>query len=259
METLTLTLGDTVVELVPARGAIVTRVRTGGTEILYLDRDTLRDPSKNVRGGIPVLFPFAGKLENDRLTAVRPATIKQHGFGRNVAWRVAAKSEHEAMLEIEATDATRTAYPFAFRFRHRVTALADGVELALTADNLDEVPLPMAPGWHPYFNCAPADKARVTGDLAGFDPSRLTDEREFDFGLARSSDEPARFRIPGTGEITIAPDRSLRHVQLWSLPGKPFVCIEPFLGPAGTINGPARDEVPPGGSHTYTFSIRHRP
>jgi galactose mutarotase-like enzyme len=86
MDTLTLVSGETLVELVPARGALVTRLAVAGVELLYLDRATLADPSKNVRGGIPILFPFAGRLEGDRFTAVRPGGApkikKQHGFCR---------------------------------------------------------------------------------------------------------------------------------------------------------------------------------
>jgi galactose mutarotase-like enzyme len=52
--------------IAPHRGAIVTSLRIAGRELLYLDRATFDDPSKNVRGGIPVLFPTPGKLANDR-------------------------------------------------------------------------------------------------------------------------------------------------------------------------------------------------
>ena len=65
MDTITLTEGDTRVEIAPARGALVTRLVVKGQELLYLDRATLDDPSKNVRGGIPVLFPFAGRLDGE--------------------------------------------------------------------------------------------------------------------------------------------------------------------------------------------------
>ena len=72
-------------EVVPARGAIVSALAVGDRELLYLDRATLEDPAKNVRGVVPVLFPFCGKLADETfaLTGTKP---KQHGFGRNKAW-----------------------------------------------------------------------------------------------------------------------------------------------------------------------------
>ena len=83
----TLAFGDVTVEVVPERGALVTALRVGARDVLYLDRDTLSDPSKNVRGGIPLLFLFAGKLVDETLV-LTGTKMKQHGFARNRAWTV---------------------------------------------------------------------------------------------------------------------------------------------------------------------------
>src|SRR5690349_11085350 len=78
---------DSRVELAPARGAIVTSFRVRERELLYLDPSSLADPTKNVRGGIPVLFPSPGRLEHDRFAlAGQQGALKQHGFARNLAW-----------------------------------------------------------------------------------------------------------------------------------------------------------------------------
>src|SRR4051794_23759870 len=75
------------VEVIPERCALVTSFRVGDREVLYLDPATLVDPAKNVRGGIPVLFPMAGKLANERYAVDgREYSMKQHGFARNRAW-----------------------------------------------------------------------------------------------------------------------------------------------------------------------------
>ena len=81
--------GEVLAKVAPNRGAIVTSLVVAGREVLYLDRQTFTDPSKNVRGGIPVLFPFAGKLSDG---VFQPANTKmnQHGFGRNLPWTVTA-------------------------------------------------------------------------------------------------------------------------------------------------------------------------
>ena len=78
-------------QIVPARGGIVTALAVGGRDLLFLDRATLEDPAKNVRGGIPILFPFAGKLEDERFLPAG-TRMKQHGFGRNKPWAVRAQS-----------------------------------------------------------------------------------------------------------------------------------------------------------------------
>src|SRR4051812_8129567 len=77
-----------VAELVPARGGMATRFSVGKQPVLALDEATLLDPSKNVRGGIPVLFPSPGKLAGDRYA--RGGAMGQHGFARNLPWSVSA-------------------------------------------------------------------------------------------------------------------------------------------------------------------------
>ena len=76
---ITLRADEALAEVVPERGAICSRLRIGGSEVLYLDPATLADPTKNVRGGIPVLFPIAGKPDPG-------SALKQHGFARNLPW-----------------------------------------------------------------------------------------------------------------------------------------------------------------------------
>jgi galactose mutarotase-like enzyme len=116
--------------------------------------------------------------------------------------------------------------------------------------------VPVAPGWHPYFRCPAAEKTRVTGDLTGLPPDALRDDREFDFGIEAPPLGRVRFSIPGLGgalALSFAP--AMRHLQFWSQPGKDFVCIEPFLGPANTINTEKRVSVPPGTARDFWMRI----
>jgi galactose mutarotase-like enzyme len=154
-------------------------------------------------------------------------------------------------LGLGPDDETRAVFPFEFECRYRLQALPRGVALDLLVVNRGERALPVAPGWHPYFVCT--DKSRVESDVPGWDRSRLSDEAEFDFGLplpARS-----RFEVPGVGGLTLEVEEGLRHLQAWSLPGKPFVCLEPFAGPANHINTKARDEIEAGGERHYTVRL----
>ena len=83
---ISLRAGDAIAEVVPERGAICTRLRFGNDELLFIDQTTLEDLSKNVRGGIPVLFPYAGKLVDEVFVHAK-TKMKQHGFARNRAFR----------------------------------------------------------------------------------------------------------------------------------------------------------------------------
>jgi galactose mutarotase-like enzyme len=240
-QTHVLSLGKTRAEVVPERGGLVTRVTVERYELLYMDHDTLFDPSKSVRGGIPLLFPFAGTPPVD----ADPAA-KKHGWARDVAFD--AELERDDLLRMRAERA-------GVRLEATVRLLARGVQLDLVAENASGAPVPASPGFHPYFACPLGSKRDVRVAVPGFDPARLTEDEVFDFGIVAAPGGRARVTMPGLGDLVLEADPRMRHLQLWSLPGKPFVCVEPFWGPNGTISTPARDEIPPGEARDYWMRV----
>ena len=153
------------VTFAPFRGALVTQFSAGNTEYLALDEATFRDPSANVRGGIPVLFPFPGRLDRDRyLARGRPFVLSQHGFARKRAFtEVARRSDDAAAMTVALEDdaETRAVYPYRFRLTLDV-ALTDRLTLTTTVENRDSVPLPWALGFHPYFAIPNAEKGALS-------------------------------------------------------------------------------------------------
>lgn len=245
LEAVTLSHGDVKAELVPARGALISSLVVGTTEVFYLDRATLEDPAKNVRGGIPILFPFAGKLAGEKLLAAG-TTVKQHGFGRNKPWTVRERRADHVRLVLVQDAETRAQFPYDGEVEYGVQLLPRGLQVELTIRNAGTASLPTAPGWHPYFRCTAARKAELTADVAGVTRERLGDDRELDFGVPAPVNGRARLQVPGLGSVALSFSPVMRHLQLWSLPGKDFVCLEPFLGPANAINTERRLDVPPG-------------
>jgi len=243
MDIITLSASTTRVSVVPARGGIVSSVEVAGRELLYMDEATLADPSKNVRGGIPILFPFAGRLVDDKFLAA-DTIIKQHGFGRNRAWEVVDQGADRLGLRLVSDAETRAQFPFEFVANVEVEAVTDGAHIALEVINTGTLPLPLAPGWHPYFACPTATKAQVTSNVAGLTSGVLDDVSEHDFGIVAAHDGVTHIEPLA---ITLSATPALRHLQVWSLPGRNFVCVEPFCGPANTINTPGRALVQPGG------------
>jgi len=222
-----LVAGDVSAEVVPERGALVTALRVGDRDVLYLDRTTLDDPTKNVRGGIPLLFPYAGKRPN----------MKQHGFARDRAWTVTEQTGDAVRMTLIADADTRAQYPYPFIAHHHVRLLPRGIQLELTIV-AEDAALPVSPGWHPYF----------TTD----DKTEISTEPEFDFGKVAPVDGRSKFTVPA---LSIEASPEMRHLQFWTQVGKPFVCIEPFYGPAGTIDTDARGIVPAGAARTFWMRI----
>ncbi|TMA32068.1 MAG: aldose epimerase, partial [Deltaproteobacteria bacterium] len=123
--------GNALAEIVPERGAICTKLRFDNDELLFLDMSTLEDLSKNVRGGIPVLFPIAGKPDAG-------SPYKQHGFARNLPWEVVrtGASSLECRLQHETWDVLIAFTLTEDAFRLETTVAGEG---------------PFQLGFHPYF------------------------------------------------------------------------------------------------------------
>jgi galactose mutarotase-like enzyme len=254
LETVKIGHGDVTAEVVPERGALVSSLRVHGREVLYLDRTTLKDASKNVRGGIPVLFPFASRLV-DEIFVPAGTKMKQHGFARNKAWRVVEKRTDAVRAALMQDAYTAAHYPYQYEAEQTAMIVPHGLHLELLVTNKGAKPLPVSPGWHPYFQCAAAKKHSVTSNVPGLAPDKLTNEHVFDFGLVAPVAGRADFQIPRMGTMRLSFSPEMRHLQFWSEPGKYFICIEPFQGPPNTINTPQRCDIPPGQAHCFWMRI----
>jgi galactose mutarotase-like enzyme len=260
------------VHVAPARGGMVTRFDVGDVPVLFLDDATLRDAKKSVRGGIPILFPIAGKLPSDRyLTKGQAFSMKQHGFARNLPWKVLDESTGDGAqvtLGLEATDTTRAEYPFDFtlRFTYRLR----GEELAVEQrfENHGDAPMPVQPGLHPYFFVPDATKADVRIDT---DATRARDNltgqeialtlpialagREVDLYLLDHRPRQTVLRRKGLPNIRVAFGDDQELLVVWTLPGRDFVCIEPWRAKLGALADGTAPKVPPKGAFATTLTL----
>jgi galactose mutarotase-like enzyme len=251
--TATLSCGGSTVSVRPDRGALVSRLRVDGVEVLYLDEATLELPSGAVRGGVPLLFPFAGELPNGRLVATG-TDMPRHGFGRRKAWQVTGRTASAITMRLAPDADTRRHYPFEFDVAQVVTATPRGVRIDLHVENRDAQPLPIAPGWHPYFPCPAAQKLAclrqmlTESDLSSLDPVAC------DVNL-QAPDARMDFDLPDLGRVSLTFCKALKTLEVWTLPEQDFVCIEPWVGPSNTINTPDRVTVAPGGRALFWMAI----
>jgi len=243
---------DSLAVLAPGRGGIVTRFTVGGRELLYLDRATLLDASKNVRGGFPVLFPTPGKLSGDAWSwRGRSGSMKQHGFARTMPWQIVERRTADAAhvtLALSSNEATRSQYPWDFELSLGFLLHDTTLRIDVAIENRSADPMPFGFGLHPYFAVPQADKAvvRIPTDatraydnaahreiaFAGFDLTRpevdlhLADHRAPAIALQLA--DGARLELTGSGEV--------RRWVVWTLAGKDFVCLEPWTCPGDALN-----------------------
>jgi galactose mutarotase-like enzyme len=128
----------------------------GLVDALHFSQSVVDRYPKDMWAGNPLLFPMVSfnhlpGREHHYAWAGREFALGQHGFARRSAWSVTARSESSLTMELADNDATRAAYPFAFR--HCVTYRLDDGKLHFeqTVENRGAEPMPFSTGIHPYF------------------------------------------------------------------------------------------------------------
>jgi galactose mutarotase-like enzyme len=260
------------VAVAPLRGGMVTRFAVGESPVLFLDEATLRDPNKSVRGGIPILFPIAGKLPGDRYdVGGRSFTMKQHGFARNLPWALLEESTRDGAsvtLGLEASEATRAQYPFEFALQYTYRLRGDVLTVEQRIENRGDVPMPIQPGLHPYLFVTDTTKSAVRVDtdathahdnLTGRDvvltaPIELAG-REVDLFLLDHRPRETTLHRPGFSRVRIAFGDDQAVLVVWTLPGRDFVCVEPWRARSGALAAGTAPRIPPGGFESTTLAL----
>lgn len=269
-----LTDGDSRAELVPERGALVTRFVVEGEPILFLDESTLADPTKNVRGGIPVLFPAPGVLPGGQyIVEGREVSMRRHGFARDLPWEVRGQEASRVELALGHSEQTLREFPWRFEARLTVSLVGTGLHLSFSAENRDSRPMPLHFGYHPYFYVPQANKAAARVET---DASRAWDNRqgatvpfsgldlaapEVDMHLLNHSPQGTTLeRGPSLRPVELAWSPCFTTLVVWTLAGRDFVCVEPWTAPGGALQThQGLITVAPGSTFSSEFEISVEP
>jgi galactose mutarotase-like enzyme len=257
---------DSTVALAPSRGGIVTRFLVGDRPVLYLDESTLLDPAKNIRGGIPVLFPSPGALAGERFRhGDATGSMKQHGFARQLPWTVSARDESSATLTLASDEVTRAQFPWDFALTFRYGLEGTRLHISQHIENRSDSAMPFAMGFHPYFFVPDGEKARAsigTTATQAFDNTTKTTvalEGPIDLTLAEVDlhlDEHATLRLADGHRVVVSASPEYRRWVLWTLRGKDFVCLEPWTAASNALNtGDGLIVLSPGEAHELWTEI----
>ncbi|MFL4988930.1 MAG: aldose 1-epimerase family protein [Microvirga sp.] len=211
----------------------------------------------------PILFPVVGASAGGAVRVEgRSYPMPRHGFARDLPFGLVERRPDRARLRLGATNDTLRYYPFRFELEVEAVLAADRLSLRFTVTNADDRPMPYGLGFHPGFPWPfdggsperyrlvferPEDAAvpDITAEgllrpglrrapFAGrvlplnpemFEPGALV--------LQDISSRSVRFQAPGGSAIVVEPD-GFRHLALWTKPGAPFLCIEPWTGEPDT-------------------------
>lgn len=243
-------------------------------------------------GRAPLLFPIVGRLAGDQLVHQgKSYPMLQHGFARRRTFTVVEAGPARAVFGLDADDETRKQYPFDFSLRVTYALEEAMLTISVAVTNPGSVALPASVGFHPAFRWPlPYAGTRAEHRLVFEKPEVAPIHRPVG-GLLSSVTEPnpavdtimepddamferdalifldlrsrhVRFGVPNQPGLEVAfPD--MPQLGIWSKPGAPFLCIEPWSGYASPEDGPAEfvDKpgltlIPPGESRSFGMSVR---
>lgn len=277
-------------------GRLAARFKAKGAELASLTHDGAEriwqaDPS--VWGWhAPNLFPMVGGLTGDRLLHEGQSySLPSHGFLRHSICELAATSASSCTWRLVDSPATLATYPFRFELEIDYSIEDDALIGRFTLTNPGDVPLIAGLGIHPAFNWPlepgraredyrlvfehdePAPIRRVANKLIvpETEPSPVRG-RTLDLhdGLFQNDavimDQPASrtlvFGAPGGPAIAME-WHDFPHLGIWTKPGAPFLCIEPWQGHASPLgfDGEFKDKpgtvsLAPGAKRQWRYHIR---
>jgi galactose mutarotase-like enzyme len=239
------------VKVAPERGGIIFSYGVEGEELLYLNEETFYDIEKNIRGGIPILFPISGQLSDGTYEwEEKTYFMNNHGFARNASWDVIDTDiQNKASLTIRLTsnEQTKVSYPFDFDVVFTYVLESGKLTIKQEYKNLGNQQMPIYAGFHPYFKTSEKHLSYETDATRYFD---YNDQKEKEFNgsidltnlkeavmLLDSTQPHISFNVPHMKKrVKITYSEPFKYVMLWSESEKEFVCVEPWMAKTDEFN-----------------------
>ncbi|GAA3918712.1 aldose 1-epimerase family protein [Litoribacillus peritrichatus] len=273
--------------IIKPEGAELTSIKDkAGHEYLWQ-----ADPSVWSRHA-PVLFPIVGALKNGSYCYEGTEySLSQHGFARDSLFTVIRASDLEAEFQLKSDARTLTNYPFEFDFR--VIYRLEGSQLMTRFEvyNLGDRDMLFSVGGHPAFNLNWLTGDSIDDYYLEFDQSEtlnvwqledsllaenpkpfLDQERIIQLSSSTFDHDALIFLEHNSGIVSLCHKRTSRrisvnisgfpHLGIWSKPGAPYVCIEPWQGHVDPTDHSGQFEDKPGivrlckgGHYSAEFSV----
>lgn len=256
-EQITITAGDGTAAIIALDGAEPVSWQVNGRDYLWSG-----DPAHWNRHA-PWLFPVVGASAGGAVrVGDRTFPMAQHGFARDLPFRLVERSADTVTLRLADDAATRAHYPYAFRLDVTARVGPSMLDLEVWLENPGTEPLPYALGFHPAFPWpfAGGTRAKESGYAVVFEHAERAMVPEVgEGGLLLRQERPIPlegttlpldpdlfkealvFRDAASGWMRFtAPDGAairmemsdFPHLAVWTKPDAPFLSLECWTGHA---------------------------
>lgn len=237
------------IKVAPERGGIIFSYGVEGEELFYLNEETFYDTEKNIRGGNPILFPMAGQLTGGAYEwEGKKYTMKNHGFARDASWEVMDRdTDNKAALTLRLTsnDQTKESYPFEFEVIYTYVLEKGKLTIVQEYHNKGDEPMPIYPGFHPYFKINEKNLSYDTdatkyydyndGEVKEFTGTVDLSDLKESIVFLDAKQTSISFPI-GEKRIKLEYGKEFKYIVLWTESGKEFICVEPWMALTDEFN-----------------------
>lgn len=244
------------------KGAEISSIKAAdGTEFLWQPQGSIHWQRQ-----APLLFPIVGKLKEGQyvVNGVKYPMV-QHGCVRDREFDFIGKTNTQLIYWMRDDTETQKQYPFRFELRVIYTLIENRLSIRYLVKNIDTIPMWFTIGGHPAFKC-PLREGDIFADyFLEFEQAETTTRTFLEGGLLSKRTETILdntnilplhvdlfredalvFTELKSRKVTLKShkhDRSLTldfkqfpYLGLWTQPGAPFVCIEPWMGLADSVD-----------------------
>ncbi|EKM28244.1 aldose 1-epimerase family protein, partial [Vibrio harveyi] len=136
-------------------GHVVSFTPAGKEDLIWMSEKAIFDGKAALRGGIPVCWPWFGRI-------AAPA----HGFARTAEWELVEHRENDNGVIVELalfpTEETHDIWPHMFDARLMVE-ISDQLKVTLKVTNIDDAEWTFSGALHTYLNVGDIKQAQTTG------------------------------------------------------------------------------------------------
>ena len=249
-------------------------INTFGAELISIknnsNREYIWEGNPNYWGKhSPILFPIVGSLKNNNYIYNNSIYhLPRHGFARELDFEVKEKTDLEVVFSLKQTGATLEKYPFNFELQISYTLTNSVLKIGYKVINNNDFSMPFSIGAHPAF-ALPSDfknyellfeksekliVSTLENDLISKATYILpTENNSLRLNYSLFENDALIFKTIASKSVTITENKipflkvhynDFPSLGIWTKSQAPFICIEPWIGYADTIenNGNLEDK-----------------
>lgn len=213
-------------------------------------------------GSSPVLFPICSGLKDDEfIYEGKTYTMQKHGFARRAEFAVETVDTSSATFLLSSENCPQENYPFQYEFRIIYTLIGKKLNVEYNIRNLTDGDMYFSVGAHEAYHCPEGienyqivfekpenlDAYQLEGPLLSDNTKSYgqnTNTLQLDNSLFENdclifknlNSRSVNLDNKTTGQKIKVNFDGFNYLLIWTVPGAPFICIEPWCGITDNVN-----------------------